>query len=370
MKLTRVLKWTAGAIPLALLVTLLVAYLRSDNACGDRGTVPPSAASAVMKAVVYCDFGPPEVLQLQDVEKPVAGDDQIVVRVRAAGVNPLDWHYMRGTPYLGRLDMGLRRPKVTRLGVDFAGTVESAGRNVTQFKPGDEVFGGRTGAFAQYVAVRADRAVVLKPANLSFEQAATVPVAAITALQALRDKGAVRPGQKVLINGASGGVGTFAVQIAKSLGAEVTGVCSTRNVDMVRSIGADHVVDYTREDFTTGAERYDVIIDNVGNHSLSAVRRVLKPEGRYVMVGGPSGRWVDPLPRAFGAIAMSWFVSQDMRFFIAELNKQDLTVLRDLMQAGKVTPVIDRRYSLSEVQAAVRYLETGRARGKVVVTVD
>jgi NADPH:quinone reductase-like Zn-dependent oxidoreductase len=367
MKLKRVVKWTLGAIPLALLVAFLVAYVRSDNACGERDAAAPRDP---MKAVVYCDYGPPDVLELADVEKPVPTDDQVLVRVRAAAVNPLDWHFMRGTPYIGRLGMGLRRPKGTRLGVDFAGTVESAGRNVTQFKPGDEVFGGRTGAFAEYVAVRADRGVVLKPASLSFEQAAAVPVAAITALQALRDEGAVRPGQKVLINGASGGVGTFAVQIAKSFGAEVTGVCSTRNVDLVRSIGADHVLDYTKADFTRGAERYDLIVDNVGNHSLPALRRVLKPDGKYVMVGGPSGRWIDPLPRAAGAFLLSRFGSQDMRFFLSALNKQDLTVLSDLMQAGKVTPVIDRRYRLSEIESAIRYLEGGRARGKVVVTVD
>ncbi|WP_345784851.1 NAD(P)-dependent alcohol dehydrogenase [Roseisolibacter agri] len=323
-----------------------------------------------MRAAVYCDYGPPRVVRIAQVEKPVAGDGQIVVRVRAAAVNPLDWHYIRGTPYIGRLEMGLRRPKVTRLGVDFAGTVESVGPHVTRFKVGDEVYGGRTGAFAQYVAVRADRAVVPKPARLSFEQAAAIPIAAVTALQALRDQGAVRPGQRVLINGASGGVGTFAVQIAKSLGAHVTGVCSARNVAMVRSIGADSVIDYTKDDFTRGAQRYDVIIDNVGNHSLSALRRVLTPTGRYVIVGGPSGRWLDPLPRAFAAKATSWFVKQDLRFFISEFNQRDLTLLRDLAQAGRVTPVIDRTYPLDQLQAAVAYLETGRARGKVVVTID
>lgn len=367
MTLMRILKWTAVALPLSLLAAGLVAYWRSDNACGDRN---PAAPRNPMKAVVYCDYGSPEVLRLADVEKPVADDDQVVVRVRAAAVNPLDWHLMRGTPYLGRMGMGLRRPKVTRLGVDFAGTVESVGRKVTQFKPGDEVFGGRTGAFAEYVAVRADRAVVLKPANVTFEQVAAIPVAAVTALQALRDQGAIRPGQKVLVNGASGGVGTFAVQIAKSYGAEVTGVCSTRNADMVRSIGADHVIDYTKEDFTRGAERYDLIIDNVGNQSLSALRGVLKPQGKYVMVGGPAGRWIDPLPRVARTVMMSRFVSQDMRFFIASLNQKDLTVVRDLVQAGRVTPVIDRRYGMRDIPAAVRYLEAGHARGKVIVTIE
>jgi NADPH:quinone reductase-like Zn-dependent oxidoreductase len=266
--------------------------------------------------------------------------------------------------------MGLRKPKVTRLGVDYAGTVEAVGRNVTQFKPGDDVFGGRNGAFAQYVVARADRAIVRKPANLTFEQAAAIPVSGLTALQALRDQGDIRPGQKVLINGASGGVGTFAVQLAKSLGAEVTGVCSTRNVELVRSIGADHVIDYTKENFTTRPERYDLVIDNVGNHSLWATRRVLEPDGKYIMVGGPSGRWIDPLPRVARARVMSWFVSQDMSFFMSELRPTELAELRDLAEAGKLTPVIDRKYSLSEIRKAVEYLETGRARGKVVVTME
>jgi NADPH:quinone reductase-like Zn-dependent oxidoreductase len=341
--------------------------------CGDSAGGPtqlPSDKTKLMKAVVYHEYGSPDVLSLEDVEKPVPADNEVLVRIRAASLNPLDWHFMRGTPYFGRVSMGLLRPKVGRLGVDVAGRVEAVGRNVTLFKPGDEVFGGRTGALAEYVCVREDRALVLKPANMTFAQAASVPVAAVTALQGLRDKGHVQPGQKVLINGASGGVGTFAVQIAKSLGADVTGVCSTRNVDMVRSIGADRVIDYTREDFTRREQRYDVILDCVGNHSLLAIRRVLNPKGTYVMVGGPPGKWIDPLPRAAGALVLSRFVSQDMAVFLAELNKKDLTVLRDLMQAGKLTPVIDRSYRLSEVPAAIRYLEQGHARGKVVVTLE
>ena len=230
-----------------------------------------------MKAVVYCDYGVAN-LKLEDVEKPTPTDDQLLVRVRAASINPYDWHFVEGTPYVMRaMGVGLRKPKDTHLGVDFAGTVEAVGKNVTQFKAGDEVFGGRGGAFAQYVCPRATRAVALKPANVSFEEAASVNIAGITALQALRDKGKVQPGQKVLINGASGGVGTFAVQIAKSLGADVTGVCSTRNVDLVKSLGADHVIDYTKEDFTKSAERYDVMLDNVGNHSLSECKGVLTP---------------------------------------------------------------------------------------------
>jgi NADPH:quinone reductase-like Zn-dependent oxidoreductase len=326
-----------------------------------------------MNAIVYRDFGSPGVLRLEQIDKPVPNDHQLLIRVRAASVNPLDWHYVEGTPYIARImEFGVLRPKITRLGVDFAGTVEAVGKDVTLFKPGDEVFGGRTGAFAEYVCVLADRAVARKPANVTFEQAASVPIAAVTALQALRDKGQVRPGQRVLINGASGGVGTFAVQIAKSLGADVTGVCSTRNVDMVRSLGADRVIDYTHEDFAEGAARYDVILDNVGNHSLSECRRVLNPEGKYVLIGGGGlndDRWLGPMRRLLEALVCSPFVSQHMGMMLAELNTADLTVLGDLMQTGKVTPVIDRHYRLSEVPAAIRYLEGGHARGKVVITV-
>ena len=370
MNLKRALRWSALAVSLALLVAAVVAYRTSGNACDDRSAAAPASP---MKAIVYCDYGSADVLKLEDIEKPTPGDDDVLVRVRAAALNPLDWHYMRGTPYIMRMETGLRKPKVTRLGVDFAGTVEAVGKNVTQFKPGDDVFGGRTGAFAEYVTVRQDRSVVLKPQNLTFEQAASVPVAAITALQGLRDKGNVQPGQKVLINGASGGVGTFAVQIARSFGADVTGVCSTRNLDMVRSIGAGRVVDYTKEDFTLVDERYDVVLDNVGNRSLLDVRYVMNPEGKYILIGGggpDDGRWIGPLIKPIEAVVLSWFVRQDMGMLLAELNKEDLTVLRDLMQAGKVAPVIDRTYPLSEVPEAIRYLETGRARGKVVITLE
>lgn len=328
----------------------------------------------MMKAIVYHDYGSPDVLRMDGIEKPVPNDDQVLVKVRAASVNPLDWHYMEGTPYIARLiEFGLLKPKVTRLGVDYAGTVEAVGKKVTQFKPGDDVFGGKTGAFAEYVCALADRAVVLKPANLTFEQAASLPIAAVTALQALRDKGKVQPGQKVLINGASGGVGTFAVQIAKSFGAKVTGVCSTKNADMVRSLGADQVIDYTKEDFTKGGQRYDLILDNVGNHSLLECRRVLSPKGKYVLIGGGGlndSRWVGPLGRLLKALVLAPFVTQDMGMMLAELNQKDLTILADLVQAGKVTPVIDRRYKLSEVPEALRYLEEGHARGKVVITVQ
>jgi NADPH:quinone reductase-like Zn-dependent oxidoreductase len=323
-----------------------------------------------MKAAVCSRYGPPDVLQIRDVEKPVPNDNEVLIKVRAASVNPFDWHFMRGTPYIVRIMAGLRKPKVTRLGVDVAGQVEAVGRNVTQFKPGDKVFGACRGAFAEY-ACTSESALVMKPDNVTFEEAASVPVAAFTALQGLRDKGQIEPGQKVLINGAAGGVGTFAVQIAKSFGAEVTGVCSTRNVDMVRSIGADHVIDYTQEDFTKRGQRYDLIFDCVGNHSLSACRRVLNPKGIYIMVGELSGRgMIGLLARLITALVLSRFVSQKLVTFLARPNKRDLTIMHDLMKAGKVIPVIDKRYRLSEVPEAIRYLEERHARGKVVITLE
>ena len=369
--LKRILKWTSVAILLALFVgifALFIAYWRSTNDCG-RTAAPKNP----MKAIVYCDYGLAN-LKLEEVEKPVPNDDQILVRVRAASVNPYDWHFIEGTPKIMRaMGVGLRKPKDTRVGVDFAGTVEAIGKNVTQFKPGDEVFGGKGGAFADYVCPRAGRAVALKPANITFEQAASVNIAGITALQALRDKGKVQSGQKVLINGASGGVGTFAVQIAKSLGADVTGVCSTRNVDLVRSLGADHVIDYTKEDFTKTGQRYDVILDNVGNQPLLSFRRALIAKGKYVMIGGggPNDQGlIGPLFRPIKAMLLSPFVSQEMGMFMADTNQKDLAILADLMQSGKVKPVIDRTYKLNEVPAAIAYLEQGHARGKVVITVE
>jgi NADPH:quinone reductase-like Zn-dependent oxidoreductase len=335
---------------------------------------PIEAGEPHMKAVVYTNYGPPDVLEIRAIKKPVPTDDQVLIKVHAAAVNPYDWHFIRGTPYVMRMMMGgLRKPKDPRIGVDYAGTVEAVGKNVTQFKPGDEVFGNRNGAFAEYVCARADRTIALKPANMSFEQTAGVPVAGLTALQGLRDSGKVQPGQKVLINGASGGVGTFAVQIAKALGAEVTGVCSTRNVDLVRSLGADHVVDYTKEDFTKSDQRYDVILDNVGTQPLSGFRRVLKPNGICVIIGGGGpndGKWVGPMARPIKAKLMSPFISQKIGMMIAQGNKDDLNVLSDLMQSGKVTPVIDRTYPLNEIREAVRYVETGRARGKVIITLE
>jgi len=323
-----------------------------------------------MRAITYTEYGPSEVLQFTEVAKPTPKDDEVLIRIRAASVNPLDWHYLRGAPYVVRLMTGWRRPKVTRLGVDVAGQVEAVGRNVTQFQPGDEVFGACRGAFAEY-GCASEKALVLKPANVTFEQAAAVPVAAFTALQGLRDKGRIQRGQKVLINGAAGGVGTFAVQIARVFGAEVTGVCSTRNVDMVRTIGANHVVDYTQEDFTKSGQRYDLIFDSVGNHSLSDCRRALTTEGTLVLVGGPNkGRWLGPLTGMLKAVVLSRFVSQKLLPFLGHLRKDDLIVMRGLLEAGKVIAVIDRSYPLSDVPEAIRYLEEGHARGKVVITME
>jgi NADPH:quinone reductase-like Zn-dependent oxidoreductase len=323
-----------------------------------------------MQAVVYRCYGSPDVLELEEVEKPVPGDDEILVKVHAAGVNPLDWHYMRGSPYIMRLGTGLGKPKDIRLGRDFSGKVEAVGKSVTRFKAGDSVFGGAAGAFAEYVVVREDRALAHMPQNLMFEQAASVPVAAITALQALRDHGKVKTGQKVLINGASGGVGTFAVQIAKSLGAEVTGVCSTRNLEMVKSIGADHVIDYKNEDYTQSAQTFDVIIDMVGNHSLLKNRKVLSPEGIMVLVGGSKGDWIGPLSKPIGAILISPFVDQQIKSFVATLKQEDLVFLAELLASGEMTPVLDRLFELNEVPDAVRYSESGRARGKIVISFD
>jgi NADPH:quinone reductase-like Zn-dependent oxidoreductase len=321
-----------------------------------------------MKAIVYYNYGSPDVLKCEEIEKPTAGDNEVLIKVRAASVNPYDWHFMRGMPYFVRIPAGLRKPKDKRLGADVAGAVEAVGRNVTQFKPRDEVFGVCRGALAEY-ACASESALAIKPDNVTFEQAASAPMAALTALQSLRDEGKIQPGQKVLINGAAGGVGTFAVQIAKSYGADVTGVCSTRNVDTVRSIGADRVIDYTRENFTNRGQHYNLILDSIGNHSLLACRRVLNPKGIYIMVGGPTGRWmIGLLARLATALVLSRFVSQKLVMVLTKPSKEDLAALHELMKAGKVTPVIDRSYTLSEVPEAIRYLEQGHARGKVVIT--
>lgn len=358
-----------GLLVLVAAVALAVA-MSHDSACPTGS--PPALPSGVtpMKAAAYRCYGPPEVVKVEDLAKPSPADDEVLVKVLAAGINPVEWHYVRGVPYVMRLGSGFGRPKDIRLGVDFAGTVEAVGRSVTKFRPGDPVFGARNGALAEYVTVKESRNLLPKPESITYEQAGGVAVAAVTALQALRDKGRLVAGQRVLINGASGGVGTFAVQVAKALGAEVTGVCSTRNVELVRSIGADHVIDYTKQDFTEGPQRYDLVVDNVGNRSFLDVRRVLEPAGRYVMVGGTSdGRWIGGLATPLKAMLVSPFVKQEAVFFIAQLNPGDLAYLAELMSARKLTPVVDRHYPLSQVQEALGYLEQGHARGKVIVTV-
>jgi NADPH:quinone reductase-like Zn-dependent oxidoreductase len=323
-----------------------------------------------MRAVVRNTYGSPDVLELAEVDKPEPSEGEILVRVRAASVNPADWYTVTG-PLVARVASGLRRPKSNRLGTDYAGQVEAVGANVTEFRPGDEVFGGRTGALAEYVAARADRGVVQKPPNVTFEEAAAVPIAALTALQGLRDKGQVQSGQGVLINGASGGVGTFAVQIAKALGAEATAVCSTRNVELVRSLGADRVIDYTREDFTRSGERYDLILDVAGSRSWSELRRVLEPHARLVIVGAPKkAGLLGPLGHIVRLRLASLRGSQKAVFFIAKFNKPDMETLRELLESGKVKPVVERRYPLDEVADAFRYLGEGHAHGKLVVTVQ
>src|SRR5450755_3033938 len=334
-----------------------------------------------MRAAVCARYGPPEAVQIKDVEKPVPKDSEVLIKVRAASVNPLDGGSLKGRPYIVRLMTGLRKPKSTRPGVDVAGEVEAVGRNVTQFQAGDEVFGvcisdpqasgtgvwvHRLGAFAEYVCAP-EATLVMKPDNVTFEQAASVPVAAFTALQGLRDKGHIQPGQKVLINGAAGGIGTFAVQIAKSFGAHVTGVCSTKNVELVHSLGADRIIDYTCEDFAQDSERYDLILDNVGNRTLSAMRHVLGPNGKCVMAGAPKELWA-VLTRLLKAFAWSPFIRQKFTFFIAKMNRDDLTTLCELSKAGKLTPEIDRRYPLAEAADALAYAEEGHARAKILIT--
>lgn len=324
-----------------------------------------------MKAAILSRYGAPDVIGIKDVKEPVPGATEVLIKVRAASVNPLDWHTMRGAPYLARMMGGLANPKDKRLGIDVAGEVEAIGKDVTHFKPGDAVFGMCKGAFAEYACASATASgmsvLAVKREHLTFEQAAAIPVAAFTALQGLRDKGRIQAGHKVLINGASGGVGTFAVQLAKSFGADVTGVCGSKNVDMVRSLGADRVIDYTREDFTAKGSCYDLFLDCIGNRSLFACTRVLSPKGTYIVVSGPDGRWLGPVSRMLKALVLSPFQSQNLVPFIAKPNKEDLAILQALIESRKVVPVIDRRYRLSDVAQAIRYLEEGHARGKVVI---
>src|SRR5947209_399919 len=372
MKLKRILRWSLRIVLSALLLLILavfIAYWTSTNDCGR--TI--AAGAERMKAIRYCEYGSPdEVLKLEEVEKPVPNENQILVRVRAVSLRFYDGGMLGGS-VPGRLLFGLRKPKNTCPGSDFSGTVEAVGRNVTEFKPGDEVFGVRAGALAEYICVTASRAVVSKPGNLSFEQAASVPTA-LVALQGLRDTGHVKAGQKVLINGASGGVGTFAIQIAKIFGAEVTGVCSTGNVDLVKSLGADHVIDYTKEDYTKGEQRYDVIYDLVNNHSFAERRRVLKSGGICVLAGvGGAGLHQETLSRVVGvftAFLRSRFAKEKFVSFGVSFSTKDLRILRDLAESGKAVPAITKSYPLTESAAAYKYLQTGHARGKIVITVE
>src|SRR5256714_7882719 len=368
MKIKRILKWSALALLLALLAWFEFAYWTSTNDCGGR--IPPGAQ--LMKAIRYCEYGSPDnVLKLEDVAKPAPNDNQILVRVRAVSLRFFDSGMLEGG--VGRLIFGLRKPKNTTPGSDFAGTVEAVGRNVTEFKPNDEVFGVRGGALAEYICVRVNGAIASKPVNVNFEQAASIPTA-LVALQSLRDTAHLKAGQKVLINGASGGVGTFAVQIAKSLGAEITGVCSTHNVDLVKSLGADHVIDYTKEDFTKSDERYDVIYDLVNNRSFAERRRVLKSGGICVLAGvGGSGMRNETffnLATSLSAALRSKFSKEKFVMFGVDINKKDLDVLRDLTEGGKVTPALTKIYPLTETAAAYNYLETGHASGKIAITIE
>jgi NADPH:quinone reductase-like Zn-dependent oxidoreductase len=326
-----------------------------------------------VKAIVRDSYGSPDILELTDIDKPEPADDEVLVRVHAASVNPADWHILRGAPYIARMQFGLRKPKDRVLGCDVAGHIEAVGKDVTMLQPGEEIFGSPfmhgLGAFAEWVCISEDL-LAPKPATLSFEQAAAVPLAALTALQGLRDYGRIEPGHKVLIIGASGGVGTFAVQIAKSFGAEVSGVCSTRNVEMVRSIGADHVIDYTKDDFTQSGHKYDLIFQLAGTLSPSECRSALTSNGTLVISSGESeGRWIGPVDRVIKALVLSAFVSQKMASFTVKANREDLQLLKQFIEAGKLTPVIDRTYPLAQVPEAIRYLEEGHARGKVVISV-
>ena len=323
-----------------------------------------------MKAAARDRFGPPDVIEIRDVEKPTPADDEVLVRVRSASLNISDWYGLTGTPYAGRAQMGLFGPKEHRLGTDYAGVVDEIGKDVTAFQPGDEVFGARTGALAEYVNAKEDRGIALKPPTASFEEAAAVPVAGLTALQGLRDKGQMREGQKVLIAGASGGVGTFAVQIAKSFGGEVTAVCSTRNVDLARSLGADRVIDYSCEDFTSSGERYDLGVNVNGNTPWSAWKRVLAPNAHFVLIGASRGtRLLGPISHLIRLKLASLRGGPKVVFFIAKVNKADMETLRELLATGKMKPVVDRRYDFSEVADAFRYIGEGHARGKVVLEI-
>lgn len=355
---------------LAVGIAALAYTVSYETPCGPAPAITGGVAS--MKAAVRRCYGPPDVIEFQDVAKPVPADDQLLVRVHAASINPADWHEVRGEPYLMRMMAGFGAPKDASIGTDFSGTVEAVGKNVTKWKPGDAIFGGGPGTLAEYIVVKEQGSRVPKPANLSFEDAGGVYIAALTAYQALKERGDIQPGDKVLINGASGGVGTFAVQIAKAMGAEVTGVCSTRNVELVRSLGADHVIDYKKEDFTESSERYDVVMDNVATRGLLEMRRVLKPGGKHIIIGGggpETDPWIGALWAPIKGQVISWFVDEDIRFFLSHASQEDLAAVAGLLESGKIRTVVDRRYPLAEAQEAFRYLESGRARGKVIIDV-
>ena len=367
MTIKRAFKWTTLLILVALAAWLFIAYWMSTNDCNRNAAAPTNP----MKAIRYCEYGSPDVLKLEDVEKPMPKDDELLVRVRAASLNFIDAGLVRG-PWVLRLLAGLRKPEFTGFGQDFAGVVEAVGNNVTEFKPGDEVFGGKRGSVAQYVCVRKDR-VALKPANITFEQAGAVKHAGLTALQGLRT-GKIHPGQKVLINGASGGVGTFALQIAKAFDTEVTAVCSTRNVEMARTLGADHVIDYTKEDFTKTEERYDLLFDNVNNHSMTERRRILNRTGICVLAGigsaGPTQEQLGRIVRGLGAGLWSRFTDHKFAQYTTRMDQADLKFLSDLMAQGKVTPFVEKTYPMTETAEALRYFDQGHARGKIVIAVE
>src|SRR5438128_394769 len=367
MTIKRAFKWTTLLILVALAAWLFIAYWMSTNDCNRNAAAPTNP----MKAIRFCEYGSPDVLKLEDVEKPMPKDDELLVRVRAASLNFIDAGLVRG-PWVLRLLAGLRKPEFTGFGQDFAGVVEAVGKNVTEFKPGDEVFGGRCGSVAQYVCVRKDR-VALKPANITFEHASAVKHAGLTALQGLRT-GKIHPGQKVVINGASGGVGTFALQIAKAFDTEVTAVCSTRNVEMARTLGADHVIDYTKEDFTKTEERYDLLFDNVNNHSMTERRRILNPDGICVLAGigsaGPTQEQLGRIVRGLGAGLWSRFTDHKFAQYTTRMDQADLKFLSDLMAQGKVTTFVEKTYPITETAEALRYFEQGHARGKIVITVE
>ena len=362
------IKIVLKAVAIVVLVGVAILALAISYSSSCPGPTP-AGSGETMTAVTYQCYGGPEVLQLSQISKPEPGPKEVLVKVHYAGVNPLDWHYMRGSPYLMRLGSGIGAPTDSRLGVDFAGVVESVGEHVRKFKPGDKVFGGRSGAFGEYIVAREMGPIAHLPDKVSLEQAATVGIAGLTALQALRDKGQLQAGQKVLINGASGGVGTFAVQIARSMGAEVTGVSSAGNHPMVRKLGAHHVIDYKQEDYTQGSERYDLIVDMVGNHSARANSGVLTPGGRLVLVGGGKGDWIGPIGKPLQALFYGPFIEQEMIILMAKMNNEDLNTLAGLMASGQLSPVIGHHYPLAEISEAMALSESSRARGKIAIAV-